>query len=165
MGGGITYSVGPSIKDIDRLEDIAREEISKRGDLKPRKKIFISFKHEDKQLVDSFRAQAKNENSELDFIDMSLKVPFNSENAEYIRKGIRARIEQCSVTVVMVTDKTHESDWVNWEIRESIKLNKSVVIIDKTDGKGPLPKAVKENRDKIKIVPWKHRDIMDALDK
>lgn len=64
-------------------------------------------------------------NYALGFFDFSQKVPFNSENADYIKRGLRDRISQSSVTIVLVTDVTHRSNWVNWEIRESIRQNKN----------------------------------------
>jgi len=167
-GGGGSFLGGTSYGgagEVSRLEGVARKELSKQAPPE-RRKVFISFKHEDKGLVEYLRGQAKNTNSDLDFIDMSLKVPFNSKNAEYIKQGIRARIKQCSVTAVMVTDKTHESHWVNWEIRESIRLGKGVIIIDKRKNtSSKLPAAVTENKKNIKVVPWKHKEIMDAVDK
>ena len=68
--------------------------------------------------------RAKNESSNIEFNDYSLKAPFNSKNADYIKRGIRERIRQSSVTVVYLTDKTAGSKWVNWEIRESIAMEK-----------------------------------------
>ncbi len=162
-GGGGFFDRGGS-SSLSRLEDVARKELTKEAPPE-RRKVFISFRGEDKILVDYLRGQAKNTNSNLDFIDMSLQVPFDSENAEYIKQGIRARIKQCSVTAVMVTDETHQSPWVNWEIRESIALGKGVIVIDKRkDSNSQLPAAVLENKKDIKIVPWKHKDIMDAID-
>lgn len=159
--GGTSYG---GADKLSRLEDVARKELGKTAPPE-RRKVFISFKGEDKVLVDYLRGQAKNTNSNLDFIDMSLQVPFNSKNAEYIRQGIRMRIKQCSVTAVMTTDDTHKSDWVNWEIRESIRQGKGVVVIDKrSSSSAKLPAAVTENKKNIKIVPWKHKEIMDAVD-
>ncbi len=164
--GGGSFFGGGSYGESDvteKLENIAREELQKPAPVE-RRKVFISFQHDDKQLVEFLRGQAKSENSKLDFIDMSLQVPFNSENAEYIRQGTKSRIQQCSVTTVMVTDKTHQSDWVNWEIRESIKLGKGVVVIDKrSNTSAPMPAAINENESNVKIVPWKHKEIMDAI--
>lgn len=159
--GGTSYR---GASNLSRLEDVARKELGKPAPLE-RRRVFISFRGEDKTLVDYLRGQAKNTNSDLDFIDMSLKVPFNSANAEYIKQGIRARIKQCSVTVVMVTDDTHKSNWVNWEIRESIKLGKGVILIDKRSNSGSkLPAAAIENKKNIRVAPWKHKEIMDAID-
>ncbi|MFH2033052.1 MAG: TIR domain-containing protein [Bacteroidota bacterium] len=168
MGGGGGGFLGGSsyggASNISKLEDVARKELGKQSQPE-RRKVFISFKHEDKVLVEYLRGQAKNTNSNLDFIDMSLQVPFNSTNADYIKQGIRARIKQCSVTAVMVTDKTHKSEWVDWEIRESIRQGKGVIVIDKRENtSGKLPSAIMENKKNIKVVPWKHKEIMDAVD-
>ncbi|VVB87327.1 Uncharacterised protein [uncultured archaeon] len=96
---------------------------------------------------------------------MGLRVPFDSENAEYIRSGIRSRIEQSSVTLVAVSETTYKSKWVNWEIRESLKMGKGVVVVNiSNDPSIRMPDAVNENRNKIKIVSWKHLEIMNAID-
>jgi len=162
FGGGDSYG---GADNLSKLEDVARQELSKPSQPE-RRKVFISFRHEDKGLVEYLRGQSKNENSNLDFIDMSLQVPFNSKSAEYIKQGIRARIKQCSVTTVMTTNDTHKSEWVNWEINESIRQGKGVVVIDKrSNTSAKLPSAVTENKKNIQIVPWKHKEIMDAVDK
>ncbi|MBD3230566.1 MAG: molecular chaperone Tir [Candidatus Lokiarchaeota archaeon] len=165
MGGGSGGYVSSPVRGtkIDELEGIARGELQK-GVTEPRRKVFISFSSENLGEKRLLVGQAKNENSELDFIDFSLKVPFNSENADYIRRGIRQRISQSSVTVVLVTDVTHRSRWVNWEIRESIRQNKGVVVVDHRKDKSiRMPSAVNENRKKIRTVPWNHREINDAV--
>jgi len=41
--------------------------------------------------VNLLRGQARNENSDLEFSDWSLSEPFDSKNAEYIKRGIRER--------------------------------------------------------------------------
>lgn len=159
FGGGSYGGSG----NLSRLEDVARKELSKEAPSE-RRKVFISFRFEDKTLVEYLRGQAKNTNSDLDFIDMSLQVPFNSENAEYIKQGIRARINQSSVTAVMATDDTHKSEWVNWEIEESLKLGKGVIVIDKRSSpSAKLPDAVADTKKNIRVVPWKHADIMNAI--
>ena len=114
-------------------------------------------------MVNLFRGQAKNKNSDLDFIDYSLRIPFNSENAEYIRRGIRERIKNSSVTVVLVGDTTHRSQWVDWEIRESIKQGKGVVAVRLRESLfQKLPGALTEHG--IKPIPWDHEKIRDAID-
>jgi len=162
---GGSYNVGMS-ESIDKLEDIAREELAKpRADAVERRKVFISFKHTDKNLVDLLRGRAKNDRNDLDFIDMSLQVPFNSENAEYIKSGIRERIKQSSVTVVVVTDTTHESDWVNWEINESKRLGKGVVVLDRrTTPSSKLPSAIEEHSDSVKMVTGGDNDLYTAIE-
>jgi hypothetical protein len=142
MGGGSSYSYTPSPTDVERLEGIARREISQRAPPQPRRRVFLSFKGEDKPQVDDFRSKAKDQNSDIDFIDYSLNVPFRSENAEYIKRGIRERIKASSVTVVLVGEQTHESEWVDWEIRESISQGKGVIAVSlPTSGRPPVALA------------------------
>jgi hypothetical protein len=161
-GGGGGYTQGyAGVSDISRLEDIARRELE-RPVPEPRRRVFLSFRGEDKTLVDLFRGQARNENSDLDFIDFSLRAPFNSENAEYIRRGIRERIIQSSVTVVLITDSTYESEWVDWEIRESVRLGKGVVGVKlKDDPSIRIPEAIKEHG--FRVVGWNHAEIRQAM--
>ena len=161
-GGGYTPSRG-GVSDVDELEGVARSEL-RRTPPEPRRKIFISFDSEDLGKKRLLVGQAKNENSELEFIDFSLKAPFNSENADYIKRGIRERISQSSVTVVLVTDVTHRSDWVNWEIRESLSQNKGVVVIDhRSSSSSRMPDAVNENISSIRVVSWNHQDLNQAI--
>jgi hypothetical protein len=148
--------------DINALEQMAREEL--RSVAKPIKRnIFISFVNEDINDVNLFRGQAKNENSNLEFNDWSLKDPYNSESAEYIKRGIRERIKQSSITICYITNNTADSLWVDWEVRESVKLGKKVVAMYKGD-KPPrnLPKAITENQ--IKVIPWNHDQINKEID-
>lgn len=164
MGGGGRY-VPPysGITDIEKLKDIARKELKKTPP-KPRKKVFLSFRGEDLDLVNLFRGQAKNQYSDLDFIDFSLRVPFNSKNAEYIKRGIRERIKQSSVTVVLITETSYKSRWINWEIRESLLLGKGVVAVKLKDrAYTKIPNALKEHG--IKPVEWDHKKIKHAIDK
>lgn len=163
MGGGSGSVYLPSPKDIERLEDLARKEIKKEKPLKPRRRVFISFRGGDINLVNLFRAQAKVKNSDLDFIDFSLQVPFRSENAEYIRRGIRARIENSSVTIVLIGETTYKSEWVDWEIRESLKLGKSVIAANlKDDPSLKTPESLTEHG--IKPLPWDQKKISQAIE-
>ena len=163
-GGGGGYSTGyGGVDNIERLEGIARGALHR--ETPPiRRRVYISFRSEDLGVANLFRGQAKNEYSDLEFIDFSLKVPFDSENAEYIKRGIGERITQSSVTVVLVTDSTHQSRWVNWEIEESLRLNKGVVVIDhRSNQASRMPSAVSENTDRVIVVSWNHEDINNAI--
>lgn len=158
-GGGIPFDND----DLKTLGDLAKKTIKDR--LAPRKKnIFISFVNEDKDEVNLLRGQAKNQNSELEFNDYSLKKPFNSKDAEYIKRGIRERIKQSSITVVYISEFTANSKWVDWEIRESVRLGKSIIALHTGDHPPKkLPSALNEFG--IKPVKWDHKEITKALDK
>jgi len=154
-GGGLTAD------QRSQLERHAKEIIEEVNGEKTRN-VFISFASEDLNEVNLIRAQAKNENSNIEFNDFSLRKPFNSKDADYIKRGIRERIRQSSVTVVYVSDQTASSEWVDWEIRESLAMGKGVLAMHKGDTPPRhLPKAISENN--IKVLPWKQELINNAI--
>lgn len=161
--GGSGGNLGMSLGERAALEEKAKAVIQQ-GAEPERRNLFLSFASEDLQQVNLLRGQAKNEASELAFNDWSLRAPFNSEQAPYIRKGIRERIRQSSVTLVFVSDKTHKSKWVNWEIKESARMGKAVIAL--YSGETP-PSRLPSELVRLKVTPvrWAHESIMNAMDK
>ena len=150
MGGN--SGGGPPLNNAQKkkYQKMANEEIDKAS---KKSAIFISFANEDMDDVNLLRGHSKNPNSDLEFVDRSVKEPFDSERAEYIRQKIGERIRQCSTTVVYLSDNSASSKWVNWEIEKSVELGKRVVATHK--GSSPpqnLPQAVKDND--VDLVPW-----------
>ena len=163
MGGGGGGGRGLTPGELQRLEEKARQSLKAGGDT-GKCNVFISFASEDLSDVNMLRGQAKNENSDIEFNDWSLKKPFDSTDANYIRRGIRERIRQCSVAVIYVSDRTAGSKWVNWEVQEAIAMGKGVVAMYKGDGPPTrLPQAVSEN--KVPVVPWNQRQLANAIKK
>lgn len=159
-GGGGRPLLRPG--QLDRLERTAKEFLTQ-ATSPAKRNIFISFAMEDQDEVNLLRAQQANEETNLDFNDRSLQEPFDSDRAEYIKRGIREKIRQASVTIVYLSDSTPNSSWVDWEIRESIRLGKGV--IGTYSGDSPpqtLPAAITEFG--VKLVPWKHAELMDAIE-
>lgn len=159
MGGGSRSNYDTRI--IDRLSKVAQNSFK---DAQPEKRnVFISFDHRDEKEVNLLRGQSKKEDSDLEFNDYSLKEPFNSEKAENIKSGIRERIRQASVTVIFLSNNTHESKWVDWETRESIEQGKGVICVHKADSiPSKLPSFVKEFG--LKLIPWKQKDLTTAIE-
>jgi len=148
MGGG---GGGRDLGDTSDLEQRAKE-ILKQGQT-GRKNVFISFAQEDENEVNLLRGQAKNQNSDLEFNDFSVKEPYDSQRREYIQQRIRERIRQCSMTVVYLSSNTPQSRWVEWEAEESIRLGKRVIATHSgTAPPADLPDFIR--RHGIRIVPW-----------
>ncbi len=148
MGGG-GRGGRASLGNIKSLEEKARKELDKGV----RRNTFLSFDSDDMDEVNLLRAQSKNEKSEIEFIDRSVKEAINSERDEYIKQKITERIRQCSQTVVYITDTTHSSDWVKWEVEKSLQLGKGVIAFHK--GNAPpskIPSCIADN--KIEVVSW-----------
>ena len=147
-GGGGSSSIG----DIQSLVDRAKQELRK-SEQGERRNVFISFAYEDINEVNLLRAHSKNENSPIEFNDWSVSEPINSERAPYIKQKILERIEQSSMTVVFLSNATARSEWVAWEIKESLKKGKHVVGVYPQDSKPKtFPDLIKEC--KIKCVAW-----------
>lgn len=160
-GGGGGRSLTP--EELQRLTQVAKESL-KEAAAPGKRNVFISFVAEDLADVNLLRGQAKNENSNIEFNDWSVKEPFESKDAEYIKRGIRERIRQSSVIVVYVSEKTAQSKWVDWEIRESIALGKGVVAMYKGATPPPkLPSAVTEF--KVRLVPWNQAELARAIER
>jgi hypothetical protein len=161
--GGSGGGLGLTLDELKALEQRAKQSMKDPGST-GKCNVFISFATEDLSEVIMLRGQAKNQNSDIEFNDWSLKEPFSSEKAEYIKRGIRERIRQCSVTVVYISDATADSKWVDWEIRESISMGKGVVAMHKGDSPpARLPKAITDNE--IPVVPWNQNELAKAIKK
>lgn len=91
------------------------------------RRVFISFVEEDITLANLFRGQAKNKNNDLEFFYYSVKEPFDSNNAAYIRSKIRERISAPSVTICLIGETTYSSRWVDWEIRTSAEERNRII--------------------------------------
>jgi len=152
-GGGGRRSLG----DIRALEQRAKAALQG-----GKRNVFISFAMEDLDEVNLLRAHAKNEKSDIEFNDYSVREPYDSDRATYIRQKITERIERASVTVVYLSESTPQSQWVKWEVEKSISLGKRVIAMHASE-KPPskLPAWVSEN--KISVVSWKN--LADELGK
>lgn len=164
MGGGGGRSRRHfSPEKLAELERTAREEL-KRADEPLRRSVFISFATENLNEVNLLRGQAKNENAGFELNDRSLHEPIDSERAEYIKQGIRDRINQCSVTLVFLSPDAAESKWVDWEIRESVRLGKGVIGVYQGDTPpSKLPAAFVEIG--AKTITWNHDEIAKAIER
>ncbi len=162
MGGGSSHRNSRPDEYYDRMADTARDAL-RSGTQPVRRNVFISFDSADLALVNLLRGQAKNDNIPLEFNDFSLKEPFDSERAEYIKRGIRERIRQASVTIVYLTDNSAESPWVDWEINESVNLGKGIVAVYQGDQPPRnIPKALESLG--VKPIQWNANGIMDAIE-
>lgn len=160
MGGGSGGGLFNS--DIKSLEDKVKQKLAEaKGDVS--RHVFISFDHEDLDEVNLLRGQAKNDKLDLHFDDHSVKEPYDSANADYIKRNIREKIDRCSVMVVYLSEKTASSKWVNWEIEESLKRGKGVIGVYKGDGPpSRVPPAFGQNG--CKAIKWEHAALTKAIE-
>lgn len=161
MGGGGGGSIPRS--DLKQLEEKAKQSL-KDATADTSRHVFISFAFEDEDEVNLLRGQAKNDKTELEFDDFSLKEAIKSNNEDYIKQKIRERIDRVSVTAVYLTKDSVKSEWVKWEIAESLKRGKGVVGVYKGDAP-PVQLPMAFNQYGLRTVKWAHQDLMQAINK
>lgn len=144
--------------EIERQEEKARVVIRDAQIPEPRRRAFLIFRVGDADQVQSFCSLAKDADPRLDFIDFALKVHFKTENAEYVRHCISRRIEACSAVIIFIGKTTHDCEWVDWEVRESLRMKKALIAVRLSDEPSlRVPKVLKEHR--IKPLPWSEDEI------
>lgn len=160
MGGGGGGGIPSS--DLKRLEERAKQSL-KAATADTSRHVFISFAFEDEDEVNLLRGQAANDKTELQFDDFSLKEAIKSKSEDYIKQKIRERIDRVSVTAVYLTKDSVKSEWVEWEIAESLKRGKGVIGVYKSESPpAHLPSAFKEYG--LTTVKWAHQDLMQAIE-
>jgi len=130
----------------------------------PRKiNMFISHYGGDEEYVEKFK---KLISKNYDVRDSSLveTEPNNATNKEYIKSILRDQINWAGKVVVLIGPKTHEREWVNWEIEYAATHGDKRVIGVYLPGatESDLPKALDEYGDAC--VAWNNDKIKSALD-
>ena len=99
---------------------------------------FISFDHDDQQQVAGFKLLKNNPSHPLDFQDHSLKdavrdrsgkpikYPPSDVRSKPVRDEIIRKFDRASKLVVLISDTTHKSDWVDWEINTFYEMKNKV---------------------------------------
>ncbi len=122
--------------------------------------MFISFHIDDEKYVNLLRAQAKGENSPLEFIDYSVKEPFD----EAWKTQCTERIRQSSVVVVPIGEDTYSREAVLWEINKAYELGKPVIGMRiHSDKNHRIPQPLLDNN--APIVNWKLAELQVAIEK
>lgn len=87
-----------------------------------KKTIFVAFAMEDKSARDLLKGQSLHTDSPFEYIDMSVKEPYQSEWKE----KVRARIKRSDGVIALVSKNSLSSSGQKWEIacakEEGVKL-------------------------------------------
>lgn len=76
------------------------------------KRVFVAFAIEDETTKILFTGQAKNTKVPFDFVDMSIKEPFD----EKWKTNCRARIKGCDGVIALISKNTKKAEGELWEI-------------------------------------------------
>jgi len=121
------------------------------------KRVFISFAVEDKWARDYLVGQAKNDRSPFEFVDMSIKQPF--DNMWKIR--CRERIKSCSGVIALLSKKTWNAEGARWEMKCAAEEGIPIIGVHiHKDEKGAIPPELKGK----KVIEWTWTGIKRFLD-
>lgn len=130
-----------------------------------RKRIFISFVYDDdSDYFNLLEAWSKNEKIDLEFYNESVTEAFDSENSDYIKRKIKEKIQRASITLCLVSENTHNSKWVNWEIQESIDHENNLIAVKTQGDVKYVPRAFKD-QEYIWVNEFKLDKIKSAIDR
>jgi hypothetical protein len=104
-------------------------------------RIFVSFAVEDKTYRDFLVGQAKNEKSPFEFVDMSVKEPWD----EKWKTSCRTRIKGCDGVIALVSKNSAKATGALWEVScakdEKIPVRGIYCTTDDRTGPGPTSRA------------------------
>ena len=156
MGGGLRgdrqrYAAVTSVGV--RLDDYGEDTTTTR-------RVFISFHIDDESQVELLRQQVKDERFDIEFIDYSIKEPFDDK----WKTRAAERIKQSSFFICMIGPETHKREAVIWEINKAYELGKKVIGVKiYKNEKHKIPKPLVDHG--AKIMDWNLKEIASELKK
>ncbi|KZN12679.1 hypothetical protein OA79_14540 [Marinomonas sp. TW1] len=98
-----------------------------------KKKIFISYYYgKDRAFKRLLNAWSKNEKFDIDFEDTSADVSLDTSTDEELEYELTKRIKNSDIVLVLIGDHTHLREWVKYEIKEAVRLQKTIVAVKHT---------------------------------
>ena len=112
------------------------------------KRVFIAFAKEDEKYRDFLSGQTKLEKSSFEFVDMSIKEPFD----EKWKTSCRTRIKGCDGLVALISKNTAKADGELWEIKCGYDEKIPVMLMWVNDDRPGVPALIKDKR--INVWSW-----------
>ena len=126
-----------------------------------KKRIFISFAIEDKSLRDMLKGQARNEKAPFEFVDMSVKEPWDSA----WKTKCRTRIKGCHGVIAIVTKNTTNADGQLWELKCAEEESVPILPIWGTSDSDARPKTLPSVLSGKRVYNWTWDNIKNFLEK
>jgi hypothetical protein len=123
-----------------------------------KKRIFIAFAVEDKTIRDLLVGQSKNPNSPFEFVDMSVKEPWDNN----WKTNCRSRIKGCDGVIALISRNTAKAEGALWEIKcaQEGKIPLIGVYCYPDDRQSVLPEILAG----IKVIDWSWDKIAKFID-
>lgn len=120
-------------------------------------RIFISFAIEDRWARDFLVGQAKQEHSPFEFVDMSVKTPWDSS----WKTNCRSRIKGCDGVIAILSANTATAEGARWEMKCAREEGIPIVGMQANASK---PGAIPAELAGAKMISWTWSSIKSFLD-
>lgn len=121
------------------------------------KRIFISFAVEDVRSRDFLVQQARDKRSPFEFVDMSVKEPWDSA----WKTKCRIRIKGCDGVIALLSKKTWNADGAKWEMKCASEEGIPMIGVHiYKDEKGAIPSELNS----YKVIEWTWNGIATFID-
>lgn len=92
--------------------------------------VFVSFDYDNDENYKSLM-EAWDVNSDFDFSfsDRSVTKPISSVDESRIKAAISTKMRNSKYCLILVGKKTHQSEWVTWEIEKAHKLRLKLIAV------------------------------------
>jgi len=125
------------------------------------KNVFVSHYHEDEGRINAMKDLLGDKYSIRNYSVTSDKYN-NAKNEDYIKTLLRPLIKEAGTFICLIGPQTHDSKWVDWEIREAERQGKQIVGVYSHGAKdSDIPPALEEFADAI--VGWNTNNIERAF--
>ena len=121
-----------------------------------KKVVFIAFAIEDQRQRDFLTGQSVNPRSPFEFVDMSVKEPYDSGWKE----RVRARIRRSDGVIALVSENTNSSSGQKWEIACAKEEGKTLIGLWAYSDDRTQPAELRGYR----IIPWTWQGVADFID-
>lgn len=127
--------------------------------------LFISHYGGDEEYIERFKNLLSGKNYEIRDSSIVESEPNRATNPDYIKSSIlRPQIDWAGTVIVLIGPKTHEREWVNWEIEYATKKGEKriVGVFLRGAADSDIPEMLEEYGHAC--VPWNADKIVAAIE-
>lgn len=123
--------------------------------------LFISYKYEDRNFVNSLKGLLQNPNNLYRHRGISENMDFRDRGSLAIKDYLKGEIRDCDALICLIGQDTHTSEWISYELEVAKSIGKKIVAVRIPQTSGGLPYLLKAWG--ISEINWDSKKINDAL--
>jgi hypothetical protein len=127
------------------------------------RRVFLSYQHRDHDRARGFDLMWRSPHVDAKPSVRHLLDPVKSTDPGYVSKKIREQIANTSVTIVLIGNETHRSDWVAKEVEWSLaKDHPNGILAVRLDGDAKMPDSLVDYAPEV--LDWRKPSTIDTFE-